>query len=194
MSYSVILDAGTLVPGYLRNALLHLAAYVTYRPLWTERIWAEALQEACQLNPLADRARLEQINKSIQSRFGDDAMVTGWERHESAMTNNVQDRHVLAAAVASNANGVVTTDPGSFPEPSRQPFSLALYSPDDFLVDRLNWTPSKVLSAVEAQAAETARGGAGERLSAEDILDKLEEKVPNFAREAADALRQFRVR
>ncbi|MFD8303234.1 PIN domain-containing protein [Streptomyces sp. NPDC059690] len=186
MTYSVLLDAGVLLPGYARNTLLHVAAQKAYRPLWTRQIWECALQLAISAHPQADPTALQSQMLVIQTTF-DDAMVDGWEHLVSTMTNPPHDRHVLAAAVAGNADGVVTTNMGSFPASARQPYGVALYSLDEFLVDQLSQHTGEVLSALMTQAARL-RENAYVELSVEDILDILKEDLPNFSEQVADTL------
>ncbi|WP_406511087.1 PIN domain-containing protein [Streptomyces sp. NBC_00161] len=186
MIYSAILDAGVLLPGYLRNTLLHVAAEGSYRPLWSRRIWAEAVRDAGHASPGVDLDSLQQSAESVQRDFCD-AMVSHWEHLESAMTNHPRYRHVLAAAIVGRANGIVTDTLSGFPASSLQPLNIDLHSPDEFLLERLGHAPALVLAALYMQAAKTGKDGRV-KLSVDDILDRLEPKVPNFTRQAADRL------
>ena len=53
---------------------------------------------------------------------------------EPAMTNDPKDRHVLAAAVASPAQVVVTLNRKDFPDDACEPFGIQARHPDDFLM------------------------------------------------------------
>lgn len=175
-----------LIPSYLRNTLLAVATEGVYRPLWSTQIWVEVVRNTPKVSPNIDMEKASKRFERLRQQFCD-AMVEGWQSLESAMTNPQGDRHVLAAAVAGNADGIVTENLKDFPEESRQPYGLALHSPDDFLLDQLDLDPAAVLRAIGQQAAVTGYGNLP-KLSSREILEKLRKKVPNFAAEASTAL------
>jgi hypothetical protein len=61
----------------------------------------------------------------------EDAMA----RLEPAMTDDPRDGHVLAAAVASEAQAIVTFNLKDFPPEACEPFAIEAIHPDDFLLD-----------------------------------------------------------
>jgi hypothetical protein len=77
--YGAVLDACVLVPIALADTLLRVAEKGLYRPLWSDRILAEAQQAIEEIHPGID----------VQKRFTDmreafdDALVTGWEELET---------------------------------------------------------------------------------------------------------------
>ena len=67
-----------------------------------------------------------------------DAMVTGWEAVEPRIRlPDENDRHVVAAAVRSEADGIITGNVTDFPAAAISPFGLEAIHPDDFLLDQL---------------------------------------------------------
>jgi hypothetical protein len=52
-----------------------------------------------------------------------------------------KDRHVLAAAIKTNANIIVTNNIKDFPEEYLQSFSLRAITTDDFLTDIIDLNP-----------------------------------------------------
>lgn len=65
------------------------------------------------------------------------------------MTNDLKDRHVLAAAVHANAKLIVTDNIKDFPALSVQPYDIDVRSPDDFLLDQLDLHQEETLEIVD---------------------------------------------
>ncbi len=63
-----------------------------------------------------------------------DACVTNYESLTSMMTCDPNDRHILAAAVASPAYTLVTFNLKDFPESSYRPYQIEIKDPDCFCV------------------------------------------------------------
>jgi hypothetical protein len=51
------------------------------------------------------------------------------------MTNDEKDRHVLAAAFATDSELIVTLDLDGFPPPACEPLGVEATHPDDLLLD-----------------------------------------------------------
>ena len=78
-----------------------------------------------------------------------DAMVEGYQSLAPAMTCDAKDRHVLAAAVRSNAALLVTFNLSDFPQESTEPYRTEVVHPDVFLMGQLDLSPRETVSAVE---------------------------------------------
>jgi hypothetical protein len=63
-----------------------------------------------------------------------DAWIEDYDPLIPTMTNHHKDRHVLAAAVRTGAQTIVTFNLKDFPEASLTPWNVEAQSPDDFLV------------------------------------------------------------
>jgi hypothetical protein len=92
------------------------------------------------------------------------------------MTNDPKDRHVLAAAVASDAQTIVTLNLKHFPVDACRPFAIEPLHPDIFLLDLYGLDDDLVFSAVERQAAVLKRPP----MTVDELLDRLEVTVPKF--------------
>ena len=94
--YTAVLDACVLVPIALADTLLRVAEKGLYRPLWSDRILAEAQAATEEIHPGMDAGkRFAQMRAAF-----DDALVTGWEELEPGIwLPDQDDRHVLAAAI-----------------------------------------------------------------------------------------------
>jgi hypothetical protein len=77
-----------------------------------------------------------------------DARVTGYEELIGSMTNHPKDRHVLAAAVAGRADGLVTENIKDFPPESVAHLGVTVTGQDDFLLRLLELHPESVLGAL----------------------------------------------
>jgi predicted nucleic acid-binding protein len=177
VAYSVVLDACVLYPASLRDTLLRFAHAEFYDVLWSARILDEA-----ERNLIADaRVSVEGAHR-LRSKMAEAfdgacvgaAAIAGLE---SAMTNDPKDRHVLAAAVASQAQAVITINLKDFPEAASAPYGIEILHPDEFLM---------VLYGLDAELAVdiiTSQAGAlrNPPLTVEDLLDKLAVTVPTFA-------------
>ena len=72
------------------------------------------------------------------------ASVTGYESMVDSMANQRKDRHVLAAAVHSGCEVIVTFNLKDFPGPALDPHGIAAVHPDEFLLDQLDLYPRSV--------------------------------------------------
>jgi predicted nucleic acid-binding protein len=180
VAFAVVLDASVLYPLPLRDTLLRLAEKELYDPLWSERILEEVRR-----NLIADgRASEEQADHMLgcmRDAF-DGACVTSEAVAllESSMTNDAKDRHVLAAAVGSPAQVVVTLNLKDFPESACSPHSIEVRSPDEFLIDLLTMDTGAVCVALHEQVAALRRS----QLTVPELLDRLAVTVPSFAERA----------
>jgi len=77
-----------------------------------------------------------------------DALVQNYEGLIEHLTlPDEKDRHVLAAAIKTNANIIVTNNTKDFPDPYLQSFSLRAITTDDFLTDIIDLNPSQAVDA-----------------------------------------------
>ena len=103
---------------------------------------------------------------------------------EPAMTNEPGDRHVLAAAVASDADTIVTSNLRHFPATACEPFGIEVVHPDAFLCELHERAPAKVRIALTEQAAALSRPP----LTVTELLDLLAATVPDFVALVRDAV------
>jgi predicted nucleic acid-binding protein len=179
--YTALLDACVLVPIALADTLLRVAERELYRPLWSERILAEAadavLEIHADLAPDVVAKRFAAMNNAFE-----DAPVEGWEPFEATLTlPDPDDRHVVAAAMRRKADAIITANVRDFPDETLAPLEIAVVHPDDFLLDQLDLAPRVVLDALREQAAHTRKPP----LTPTDLLTRLARAgVPAFADEA----------
>lgn len=170
--FVAVLDACVLIPMPLADTLLRLAAGPRlYLPKWTDRIMAEVsrnLQEDFGLRP--DRAAYRE--SEIRKHFPE-AWVQGYEELIPAMSNSPKDRHVLAAAVCSKAQAIVTYNATDFPTAALEPYSITVQGPSTFLLNLYDSDPFAVLETIKDQAAAIYK-------PVEYVLNRLRINVPHF--------------
>lgn len=169
--FPVVLDTCVLVPAALCDTLLRLAERRLYLPRWSERTMAElenALVKKIGLTPEKAAKRV----KAIREYFAD-AIVTGSDALIPAMPNDPKDRHVLAAAVRSSAEVIVTFNLRDFPDGLLTPFMVEARHPDRFLIELYDLNPEVVVHSLHAQAEAIHRG-------LEELFEGLRQMVPNF--------------
>jgi len=146
--FTVVYDACVLYPAPLRDLLMHLALTDLFRARWSALIHDEWAR-----NLLANRPDLT-INQVIRTQHlmnshVQDCLVSNFE-HLIPVINlpDENDRHVVAAAIHSGADLIVTFNLSDFPATALKPYNLIAQHPDDFIIDLFGLNPAKVLSAV----------------------------------------------
>ena len=152
----VVLDACVLVDACLRDTLLRLAETpLQYLPRWSTAILDEVGRT------LIDKlGRTEAQWAHLQSKMTEafpDASVAGFEHLIPSLTNQIKDRHVLAAAIAAGAAVIVTYNLKDFRPGDLQPWSIEAVSPDAFLTECLDGDPRAVIAKLGLQAADSGR-------------------------------------
>jgi predicted nucleic acid-binding protein len=180
----VVLDADVLVPNSLRDILLRAAEAGFYEVRWSATVLVE-LERALLNRILAeDPGRAERVQHLLAAMRAAFPTATVVEHQDllARLTNDPEDRHVVAAAVQSGARTIVTKNVRHFPQASLAPYHIAAVSPDRFLRALYREDPARVLDLLIAQGADLRRPR-----SLEMILSTLEQHAPSFAKQARDA-------
>jgi predicted nucleic acid-binding protein len=151
---AALLDTCVLLKSYLCDALLSIAEEGVYRPLWSQHVLAELRRNLVKVG--AKQEAVEHRAAQMVAYFPD-AMVNGYEELIGSMTNDPKDRHVLAAAVAGQADILVTENLKDFPPASVGAFGITVADQDDFLSGLLEIYPDAVLDALRRQASRYRR-------------------------------------
>ncbi|MBN1174337.1 MAG: PIN domain-containing protein [Micromonosporaceae bacterium] len=175
----ILLDACVLFPNYLRDTFLTLAEEELFRPAWSAAILAEVRRNVLakrQVNPQAFDRTLEVMNAAFPL-----AMVHGWEPVVPELElPDLDDRHVLAAAIAGGARSVVTFNLGDFPAASLRPHQVDVVHPDTVLLECLDLAPALVLRGLSRQIGRCRRPP----MDLQALLVRLDRcGVPNFTDE-----------
>lgn len=181
MVLSVVLDACVLYPVGLRDTLLNIAEAGCLRVLWTEQILTETSRNIVADIPGLTAEHLDKTFAAMRRAFPE-AMVEGYEHLVDSMTNHPGDRHVLAAAVAAEADVVVTINTRHFPAEACEPHGVSVQTPDSLLCDVADVWPELVVAVLSAQAGRKTQPP----MSLADMLDRLEAHVPVFVASVRD--------
>lgn len=155
----VLLDTCVLYPTVMREILLGAAGAGLFTPLWSARILEEWARAARKLGPQGE----------AQAR-GEVALVrAAWPRAEVVWKPSLEgrlwlpdsnDAHVLAAAIAGNADVIITLNAKDFPRNVLAEEGLSRADPDAFLLGFWQAEPDLMAHVGEAvrQQAEILSG------------------------------------
>lgn len=148
-----VLDSCVLYSAALRDLFMWLANEEVFVPKWTERIHEEWMENVLANRPDLQRERLERT-KALMNLKAEGSLVEGYEALISSLTlPDPDDRHVLAAAIVSEAAVIVTFNLSDFPEAALAAYGVEAVHPDEMLVRLLEDKPDAFLVAVEKQVS-----------------------------------------
>ena len=173
-TFLVVVDANVLVPAVLCDFILRAAGADMYRLVWTEDILDE-VRRTLIIDLGKSVAQADRRIAAMKSTFPE-ALITQHTQLIPAMTNDPQDRHVQAAAVASGSQVIVTSNISDFPAESLAPFSIEVQAPDQFLTDLLDLDYEQVSNILGQQA----RALRNPPKTVYDLLNDLARLAPNF--------------
>lgn len=178
MAFPAFPDTCTLYSATLCDTLLRIAEQRAFRPHWSDDVLTElrrVLVREAGLSEDQAQHRIDQMQRAFP-----DAEVAGYERLIPALMCDPKDRHVLAAAVHSHCEVLVTFNLKDLPKASTLGLDLTVVSPDNFLLDQLDLYPAKVGRALLGQLRESSRP----TLTMGTLLGRLHRAgVPAFADE-----------
>ncbi|WP_293751624.1 PIN domain-containing protein [uncultured Paraglaciecola sp.] len=176
-TYTVILDACVMYPAPLRSYLLYLAQTGLYRARWTDQIHDEWIRNLIKNNPSLDRRKLERTRQLMDAHMPD-CLVEGYDSLvESIELPDLDDRHVVAAAIKGQAEGIITFNLKDFPDNKLVTYELSAIHPDTFLSDMFELSPSAAIQAAQKQRGALKRPP----MSVDDYLDcLLRQQLPRF--------------
>lgn len=149
----LVLDACVLYPTVMREMLLGVAAKGVFQPVWSERIleeWARA----------AARIKLEQEVQArgeialVRAVFPDATVPAAPGLEARLWLPDNADIHVLATAVSSSADGIVTLNAKDFPRGLLAEEGLSRLDPDGFLATAHAQAPEIVQGVADSVLAQ----------------------------------------
>ena len=147
-NFTVIYDACVLFPNVLRDLLMELATRDLYRAKWTNEIHDEWIRNVHQRKgiPLDKLNRIkEKMNEHVR-----DSLVTDY--HWIIPNLNLPDpgdRHVLAAAIKSKAEVIVTANLKDFPRSELERHDIEAQHQDTFISNLIDLDSLAVIEAVK---------------------------------------------
>ncbi len=169
MAFIVVYDASVLYGNTLRDLLIRIGQTPLVQARWTDRIIDEALAAVSKHNPDIAQEKLQRL-KELMIEALPDAMVRDHEPLiEGLHLRDPDDLHVLAAAIKSGAQVIVTADK-DFTAADLAPWNIEAKHPDDFVLDQIDINDRVVWGCVQQIA--NARKQRPETV--EDVLTQLE--------------------
>ncbi len=149
--FTVVYDANILYSAPLRDFFVQLAASKILEARWTEEIHSEWMR-----NVLLNRSYLtsEQLSrtKKLMNENVENCLVQGYEAIIPELElPDPGDRHVLAAAIHSRADFIVTFNLRDFPADKLRQYDIEPLHPDQFILRLLNLNPQGFCNAAEKQ-------------------------------------------
>jgi predicted nucleic acid-binding protein len=185
-AFGVVLDANVLYPQWLRDVMLTLAAMGHYDPIWSQQIIDEMRRNLLRNHPDIDPQHFDATTVAALRRAFRDAWVEVADELIAEMDNVPEDRHVLAAAVAAEAQVLVTANTAHF-RSARYVGSgrIVVLDPASFLVSVLEEHQELMAAVLEHLAS-------NRRLvnTVADVLDALDrnESLRPFVEVARESL------
>lgn len=188
---AAVLDACVLWPNLQRDFLLSMADRKLYTPAWGNGILDEvARNERVKLSGMgmddaAAGRSADHLLRQMRTGFPE-AEVRGYEQRVGSYgLPDRDDEHVVATAEHAGIGTIVTENRKDFPA-SRLPSGMEVVSARDFTARVVEQNSEGAREAVQAIADRSGRHGP--KMSAEDVLGRLEKQYRMY--EAAEIIRQ----
>lgn len=147
--FTVLFDACVLYPAPVRDILLQLASKGLFRGRWTKQIQDEWIRNLLQNRPDLKESQLERTRVMMNDSVLDCLVVDYEELISGLSLPDPEDCHVLAAAIKSQAQIIVTYNIKDFPSETLQKFDIETQHPDTFLRYQLDLNLSTFLSCIK---------------------------------------------
>lgn len=183
MRFTIVIDACVLYPSLLRDLLMRLSMTGLFKAHWTEKIHEEWINALVKSKPHIKKESLLRV-KTLMDEHNTDALISHYENLiEPLDLPDSNDRHVLAAAIKSRSDAIVTFNLKDFPVENIQPYDVEAIHPDEFISYQFDLAPSQVCSAVKAMRASLK----SPPFTPKELLDALEKnKLPITASRLSD--------
>lgn len=146
--FTCVLDTNVIYPIEIRDLLFWFASFDLFTPKWSQHIFDE-WDSVMERKDVPEEERTKRINRANQAF--PDALVKNYESLIPSLTlKDEKDRHVLAAAIKTNANIIVTNNLKDFPSDYLSTFGLTAKSADDFITDTIDLNNDIAIEAFRA--------------------------------------------
>ncbi len=177
----VFADTNTLYPYYVCDLLLHCAEEDIFTVLWTENLLAELL-DVIPRRHKKSRDAVEGMCNAIRAAFPEAEVARkDYEDLIDQMPGNDADDHVhSAAAIAAEADVLLTYDTKGFPPRSLARSGLRVMNIDQFMCEQFASLPDDIMRALRNQVEDMTRS----KLDLDGLLTALDHPTgtPRFVR------------
>lgn len=149
--FTCVLDTCVIYPIDIPDVLLWFAHFELFRPKWSQTIFEELHKVMIGKGMPFEKAekQIERINTAFP-----DAMVNNYEELITTLSlPDQKDCHVLAAAIKSDANLIVTNNLRDFDNDYLAKFGLCAKNADDFITDTIDLNPKLAKDAFMTMVA-----------------------------------------
>lgn len=143
--FTCVLDTNVIYPVEIRDLLFWFAYYDLYTPKWSLHIFKE-WENVMKRKNVDEKEIVKRVSRANEAF--PDALVNNYDKLIDGLElPDPDDRHVLAAAIKTNANVIVTNNIKDFPEDYLSSFGLVAKTADDFLTDIIDLNPEQATKA-----------------------------------------------
>lgn len=166
----IIFDTCVLYPTVLRKILLGVAKEGLYKPVWSTQILNEWIHVTRKKNPIGQDTILAQI--ALLKFQWPNSLVKDYDFDiRSLWLPDENDVHVLASAISSDAEAILTLNRKDFPKKILKDYGIVRYSPDEMLMSL--WIDnSEIISRVVENEFESAKQNLERKLTLRGVLKK----------------------
>lgn len=177
----IVIDACVLYPTVMREMVLGAAQTGAFEPMWSERILEEWARAARKLGPAGEpQARAEIV--MARAAFPGATVAASPNLQARLWLPDENDIHVLATAVASSADAIMTLNAKDFPKGVLAEEGLTRLDPDGFLYG-LWLRQTEAIEAVAARVRKQACALSGDDWEMRALLKKA--RLPRLAKALA---------
>ncbi len=152
--FTAVIDACVLCSPLKRFLILSLAEAELFQIRWSDEIMNETektitiILSKKEHNDAVERAAQA---RNIMNRAFAEATVVNYNHHGKRIGTlpDEGDRHVIAAAIKSKADIIVTENLKDFPRKVLVKYGIEAKSSDEFIADAINLSPSLAIEAIE---------------------------------------------
>ena len=166
-----VLDACVLYPTVLREILAGAAIAGLYQPVFSDRILREWTRATAKLGPVA-QAQAEGEAAILRAAFPRGLIRERRDIEARLLLPDTDDVHVLATAIASGADAIVTFNAADFPGHVLAEEGIARRDPDGFLWQLHSEHPEAMAAVVEEVRA-TAERISGQPFALKALLKRV---------------------
>jgi predicted nucleic acid-binding protein len=174
MPYAITLDANVLHPHIVADLILRLAERGMFRVTWSREILDEVERSLVRrgLDEHRVRRRIAMMETAFPEAMAPIAPLLPTIPEEI----DAEDRHVVAAALAGKADGIVTQNLTHFPAEAMEALGLDLQTIDGFLLNQWTLDPTTVHDVLAQMEEDRDRPPK----TVAELLEALERHAPTF--------------
>lgn len=142
----LLLDTNVIYSYVLRDCFVTLGV-LGVRIHWSDLIEAEFIAIRTRKSP-NQRAQAHLVLARMRKAIPDYRAIVSKRQIEALTLPDLDDRHVLAAAISADASIIVTSNRRDFPKSTLDQFGITAMSPDQALCERFDQDPERMIKAV----------------------------------------------